>query len=145
MKSLLICFLVGFLTSFPGCRSQTTTQKSPEFFFDSFIMGWGGGFTGHYDEFRISVEGSISKRNFENEVFEEYGLFPAKEAQLIFKELEELSPRTIFLEDPGNMTSYLEVFKGEQSHKITWGGNNSNPPEELQKFFDRTREKLKAL
>jgi hypothetical protein len=143
MRRYIFIFLMGLLPVLPQCKSQTPTQNSMAFTFDSFILGWGGGFTGLYEEYRLSLDGSVRKMDFDNGNFEEYGSFPTKEVQKIFRELEVLSPRTIYLNNPGDLTNYLEVFNKEQSHRITWGGNQSAPPEDLLQFFQRTREKLK--
>ncbi len=136
---LITCILVACKS---GKQGQTTEL---EFSFDYFDMGWGGGFTGQYEEFRLHKHGKVEQKNFEDGTFQHIGNLYLAEGQSIFLDLDALKPWEIDLNKPGDITQYIIVYKQERSHKITWAGHDGEGPDGLQAFFANTRRTVREL
>lgn len=111
-----------------------------------YAVGEGGGFTGAYTEFSFSEDGKVYKRdfNYQRDVF----IKQLSEADLIYfiNKINNLGIQTIDINEPGNMSKYIEIREGETSlNKIVWGSNTYYPPNNLVEFHQELYKKLSAL
>jgi len=108
-----------------------------------YAVGQGGGFTGDYSEYILAEDGKVYKYDFkyDREVFyKELG-----KADLIYfmDKIEALGLDGIDINQPGNMSYYIEIRVNNTSvNKITWGANSYYPPIELVKFHKELFSKL---
>ena len=135
--AILLVGLIYSCASMPV--SNTTIVKR-------YAVGEGGGFTGAYTEFSFSEDGKVYKRdfNYQRDVF----IKQLSEADLTYfiNKINNLGIQTIDINEPGNISKYIEIREGETSlKKIVWGSNTYYPPNNLVEFHQELYKKLSAL
>ena len=135
MKGLILSLSVIFLLF--GCKSaeEVKANKLPEG--KRYAIGQGGGFTGVYNEFILSENGQVHKYDFKYD--REIYFKDLKKVDLIYflEKIEELGLEGLEMNNPGNMTKYIDVRDGRNSiNKIVWGHPNYNPDEEMVKLHE---------
>ncbi len=129
-----------------ACKSAKHYDNPERIYsFDEFIMGWGGGFTGEYEEYLIRRDGIVLQKNFGDDKFYPFGRFYESSVSVIFGELDDLKPWDINWDKPSNLTQYVEVRKDASKNRIIWGGHDSDHPPGIQEFFVNTRRKIRDL
>ena len=134
---LLALVLIGCKTAEEVKADKTPTGKR-------YAIGQGGGFTGVYTEFILSENGKVHKYdfNYDREVY--FKEISKVDLNYFLEQIEELSLEGIEMNQPGNMTYYIDVRIGKTSiNKITWGSYNYNPDEELVKLHKELFDNLK--
>ncbi len=119
-------------------KSATTPQGK------RYAVGQGGGFTGEYTEFILSENGKVHKYDFryDREVY--FKDIEKIDLNYFLEKIEELSLEGIEMNNPGNMTYYIDVRIGKTSiNKIVWGSYNFNPDKELTDLHKELFDKLK--
>lgn len=127
-----------------SCKTaeEVKSDKTPQG--KRYAIGQGGGFTGDYTEFILSEDGKVHKYDFKNDrevYFKDLG-----KADLIYfmEQIESLSLEGIEMNQPGNMSYYIDVRIGRTSiNKIVWGNYNYYPNKELTNFHKELYNKLK--
>ncbi len=138
-------FLFSTLLIIVSCKSAKPVQESAEkdpAGYERFVIGWGGGFAGTYDEYHVYRNGMVKWKDINTGNFTDLKNLEKDDVQNIFESLQRLEPEKISLNDPGNMSYYLQIPRGVKVHRIAWGGGNSLVPEDLEKFFSETKEIL---
>lgn len=141
MRGLIFSSLLLILFS---CKTAEEVKSTTPPQGKRYAIGQGGGFTGEYTEFILSENGKVHKYDFryDREVF--FKDLNKVDLNYFMEQIEILSLEGIELNEPGNMTYYLDVRIGKTSiNKITWGNYNYNPDEELVKLHKELYSKLK--
>jgi hypothetical protein len=107
-------------------------------------FGKGGGFTGKYDEYRLSNNGNIFKKNFSNNEFTLLKKLPKKETKNIFKEIETNKLFDIKFAHPYNISCFIEISKDTLKNKIVWGDTKNPPPPQVIIVFDKLMDLVKS-
>ena len=108
-----------------------------------YALGKGGGFTGVYSEFILAEDGKVYKYDFkyDREVF--YKTLNKVDLAYFLEKIESLGLEGIDINEPGNMSYYIEVRINKTSlNKITWGANLYYPPNNLIEFHKELFVKL---
>src|SRR5690606_3610412 len=144
-----ILSLLIFSSIFLSCSStksstdtkNTTKTNNSEM---KYCVGRGGGFTGDFEEYILYENGKVYKRDFvyERDVF--YKQLSALDTEYLLNKIDELSLYGEDINQPGNMSYYLEIRQGNNAiNKIIWGAHSYYPPKELEAFHKEFFEKLK--
>ena len=150
LKGIFFTFLIlsGLII---GCKNSATLPErigdvlEGESELKRYAVGKGGGFTGDYQEYILCEDGKVYKRdfNYDREVFTKQ--LSEEDLQYFLKRIAELDLDGISIEQPGNMSYYIEIREGKLSfNKIVWGLNTYYPPKELELFHEELFKKLAA-
>ncbi len=137
-----IFYILSVVVIFVGCKpAEPTTENTANT--KRYAIGKGGGFTGAYTEYILEENGKVYKYdfNYDREVF----IKNLEKSDLIYflNRIEELGLEGIEINQPGNMSYYIDVRTGKTSiNKITWGANLFYPPNELVDFHKELFNKL---
>ena len=141
MKYLILFTSLLILSCKSEKPAQESTEKEPAGY-ERFVIGWGGGFAGTYDEYHVYRNGMVKWKDINSGNFTDLDNLEKAVAEKTFESLLKLEPEKISLNDPGNMSYYLQIPQGVKVHRIAWGGGNSQVPESLERFFSETKEIL---
>ena len=109
-----------------------------------YAIGQGGGFTGDYTEFILSENGKVHKYDFKYD--REVYFKDLSKVDLIYflEKIKPLSLEGIEMNQPGNMSYYIDIRIGRTSiNKLTWGSYKYNPNEEIVELHRELFNKLK--
>jgi hypothetical protein len=144
----LILILSGLII---GCKNSATLPErigdvlEGQSELKRYAVGKGGGFTGDYQEYILCEDGKVYKQdfNYDREIFTKQ--LPEEEITYFLKRIDDLDLGGISIEEPGNMSYYIEIREGKLSlNKIVWGLNTYYPPKELELFHEELFKKLAA-
>lgn len=133
MKYLLPVLLLASLFVFQYCKSSKYT---PEDYPDAqIVFGSGGGFAGTYKHFYLFENGQLFKNSTAKPDFEKVKKVKKSVAKQVFNNYETFKLKDYQLNDPGNMSYYIEYKKGGEQHKIQWGGNNQDVDPNIETIY----------
>lgn len=121
--------LLLFSLNAMACKSK---EKTIEF-------GSGGGFTGAYKEYILLSNGDLFTATNDTVLGEKIKTLDKATTKQLFEEADKLDPGTWTVNDPGNMTYYLNYFDGKNKMKAKWGGTTTPPSDNLKKFYDHIK------
>lgn len=130
LTALSLTLLVFLLFS---CKTKQYTLQ--EYTGPQITFGNGGGFTGLYTHYILLENGQLFKKKGKEEDYTAIEAVRKKEAKQIFKDYQELNLAKVELNEPGNMTYYVEYKNEEGRHTMTWGGTNEMPSDEVKSFY----------
>jgi hypothetical protein len=108
-----------------------------------YCVGQGGGFTGEYTEFSFSEDGKVYKRDFVYERDVYYKDLSPVDLEYFISEIKKTGVETIEINQPGNISKYIEIReKATTINKTIWGARNYSPPSEISKLFNELYKKL---
>jgi hypothetical protein len=143
MKGIFYTLTVVFLVF--SCKPvEPTTENTANT--KRYAIGKGGGFTGAYTEYILEENGKVYKYDFkyDREVFTKN----LGKADLIYfmEKINALGLEGIEINEPGNMSYYIDVRTGKNSiNKITWGANLYYAPQELVSLHKELFNKLAEI
>lgn len=139
MKPIIFLLIIISTLSCVSSESLKTDNNNIK----RYAIGKGGGFTGDYTEFILNENGKVYKYDYkyDREVF--YKELDKVDLNYFLEQIEELGLEGIDINQPGNISYYIEVKIGQNSiNKIVWGANLYYPPKELVTFHDEIFKKL---
>lgn len=139
MKPIIFLIIIISTLSCVSSESLKTDNNNIK----RYAIGKGGGFTGDYTEFILNENGKVYKYDYkyDREVF--YKELEKVDLNYFLEQIEELGLEGIDINQPGNISYYIEVKIGQNSiNKIVWGANLYYPPKELVTFHDELFKKL---
>lgn len=135
-QTAIIIFGLAFFVSFFACsNSKKITDRTDikTLSEDKIIFGTGGGFSGFYDGYVISKNGSVySWRTMSDTPDTLAYLFQTTpdSAAFFFRYLDEIRFGDMESASSGNMNSFVELRNGNSKHRVRWSlDNTSNTPE----------------
>jgi len=158
LKSFFYFFFIGSFFVLVGCTSSKQNQSISSAKKESSIpvnnnnqtnlkryaVGYGGGFNGFYEEYILRSDGKVYKRDFsyDREVYKKD--LSQGELDYFMDKIAALALEGEDIDEPGNMSSYIEIREGKISiNKLTWGSFNYYPDHQLEKLHQELFEKLK--
>lgn len=111
--------------------------SSKKIVYDKILFGKGGGFTGKYDEYYLSKNGNIYKKNATTNEFIKIKDISRKETNNIFKQVDTDTLFEMSFNHPYNITCYIEIVKGDVINRIVWGDMKNPPPITVTQLFDK--------
>ncbi len=141
MKGLFLSLTVVILLL--GCKTAEQVKKDTPPTGKRYAIGKGGGFTGDYTEFILSENGKVHKYDFtyDREVY----FKDLNKVDLLYflEKIDALGIEGTDMNQPGNITYYIDLRVGRTSiNKIVWGNYNFTPEQEL---IDLHKELFKKL
>lgn len=113
------------------------TSCSKKIIYDKILFGKGGGFTGKYDDYFLSKDGGIYKKDNSTKTFALMFDLSKKETKNIFNEITANKLFEVGFNHPYNMSCYLEIVKGSVSNRIVWGDAKNPPPSAVIAIFNK--------
>lgn len=111
-----------------------------------YAIGKGGGFTGDYTEFILNENGKVYKYDFKYDREVYYKTLEKADLVYFLGEIEKLSLDGIDINQPGNISYYIDVRIGQNSqNKIVWGDPLYYPPKNLVEFHKEIFSKLQEF
>ncbi len=130
--TILIALAVAFF--FLSCKSTEKSFTPDTFEGDRLTFGTFGGFAGIENKYVLLSNGQIfkySKRDNGKEV----DRVEKKMVEQIFNNVDQLKLRDKMINDPGNMTYFLQLKGKDESTKWKWGGGTDQPDPSLLLFY----------
>jgi hypothetical protein len=125
-SSICLCLLIACITS---CSNKII--------YDKVLFGKGGGFTGKYDDYFLSKDGGLYKKDPATNSFVLIKDIPKKETKSIFREIENNKLFELGFNYPYNISCYLEIVKGSVTNRIVWGDAKNPPASAVITVFDK--------
>lgn len=126
-----------------SCRSAESVRSDINTNNKRYAVGKGGGFTGDYTEYILNEDGKVYKYDFKynREIYVKD--LDKADLNYFLEKIDKLSLDGVEINEPGNMSYYIDVRLGKTSlNKIVWGANLYYPPPELVNFHKELFEKL---
>lgn len=101
------------------------------------IIGKGGGFTGGIILYYLLDDGQLFGRRNRDTSFTFIGQQTPQNTKRVFAVVEEACAikKTKF-NAPGNIYTFVQWRKGNESYKVTWGAADKKVPENYPRFYD---------
>ena len=123
---LMICLII--VTSCSSPRKLLNSNSGDRIFF-----GNKGGFTNVSTDFVLFENGSICRLKSDNVI--KTGKITRDEVREIETSLEKMNFMSIKTNEPGNMTYYLSVIRGDSQNAVHWSDHDRNP--QLRELYVR--------
>lgn len=111
-----------------------------------YAVGKGGGFTGVYEEYILCEDGKVYKRdfNYDREVFSKQ--LSTADVNYFLEQIEALGIEGESINEPGNMSYYIEIREGKiVINQILWGSTSYHPSAKLTHLHKELFEKLAEI
>jgi hypothetical protein len=125
---------VLFLIIIAGCKTYTQSSTNQT---ASITFGQGGGFTGKYTEFSLSVDGNLYKNVLPSGEKTFLKKLSKKECRPFFIDAESLGLLKMDFNHPFNINYYIIYRKGVSEKKINWGDARNPPPDGVKDLSDK--------
>lgn len=143
MKSFLLAHvkvsMVIFMMFTSTCKSEKPINKKSEPFNPSFSyvdFGYGGGFAGTYNFFRLMENGNVWKLENEEPVNHLYQI-PADSLRSIAILVQKLIESDFQIDMLGNMTYFLKIQKENTDYNYKWMEEVEQPVTKASILYDR--------
>lgn len=108
-----------------------------------YAIGKGGGFTGDYTEYILNENGKVYKYDYKYDREVYYKTLGKADLIYFLEQIEALGLEGIDINQPGNISYYIDVRIGQESqNKIVWGDHQYYPPKNLTEFHKEIFAKL---
>ncbi len=144
MKLIVLALSLITVIAIVSCKSQKINLNEtdePKIFFGS-----GGGFAGISKQYCLVANGDLYKKESIQEEWQRIHDGKSEDAQLYFTTLDSINIKAITVNTPGNHYKYVEYETAEYNHRVTWGRNPDDMPQdvidlyrELNQFVKNTR------
>lgn len=131
MRIVLILFALTITLS--ACKSNEKVQRDLSKV--QILVGSGGGFTGFYTEYKIFGTGKVERYTSKDEKTAAIGNVQPDSIRVWVNELDRINFYGIELNQPGNMSYYMELTEPEKINRVKWG--SATPPAAVQSIYDR--------
>lgn len=125
-RILMICLIMT-----TSCASPAKLLKSDKV--DRIFFGNKGGFTNMSTDFVLFENGTICR--LQNDEVIKTGKIRREEVRAIETSLEVMKFMSIKTDEPGNMTYYVSVVRGDSRNAVQWSDHDRNP--QLKELYVR--------
>ena len=139
-------YLILIALTLFSCKQKQAINNTANENASYFIIGQGGGFSGQYEQFKISSTGIIERFDANSQEYLGLRSLDKKEVKPLFDEIKQLGLYEYELDQRGNMTSYilLPAEKNQAENNIYWPMGEAEVDQGLQSFFDKAWAICKA-
>lgn len=131
MKLLLTLFACCFLFS-----CQTTKVSTIENFNGKVIIfGSKGGFTNSTTEYRIYENGQFEKYLKSAQSIEPLNRLASNQCDQIFNNFYSLGLDKMDVDEPGNMSYFIQMKNGNSNKKLRWKSADATVPHQLKQYY----------
>jgi len=118
-----------------ACKSTKDAVKNTEH--PSYILfGNGGGFTGKTTTYQLAKSGQIKKQSGIKSAFNSHSTVESAVCTQIFESIDKLELKDKSLNDPGNLTYFIEIHQDGTVHRLAWGGTSQEPDSAVRGFYN---------
>lgn len=103
--------------------SATSTKPVDFKSMTEMVFGWGGGFTGMVDEYRLAKDGTLMQGD------EMKKKVDPKTMKVILGLFKKINFAKTKLNDPGNLYYFIAAKAGNNEQKLIWNDQTPLPPE----------------
>lgn len=126
-----------------ACRSQ---KLDPDQYDHPIIyFGSGGGFTGLSKQYCLTADGDIYSKVSINGDWNRIQKGKAEDAQQYFSTIDSINIQDINIDNPGNHYRFVEYATTELKHRVTWGRNPDEIPEDLKLLYRSLNKIVKDI
>ena len=115
MKHLLLYSTILFLVT--SCK----TNQSPIV----ISFGSGGGFSGGFTTYSFSNDGKLYREESMQKTKVQIGTLTKKQVKEAIEQSTKLNFSGLNINNPGNLSNFVNVKQGDKEYKTTWGGSTS--------------------
>lgn len=137
MKTILLSILFSFFFFTLSCQKYTPSDL-PDL---QIHFGEGGGITGAITEYCLLKNGQIFQKEHFARPFTNLKKVKKRKAKKCFKTCKKIGFTEIDLNNPGDKYYFISYQDKGIDHRITWGRNKEEVPEEVLSLY----RKLKAF
>ena len=124
MKKLF--FLLSVIT-IVGCKSVPENQQ--------ITIASGGGITGVWHEYTLKPDGQVLHKASNVDTAAVVKTISKSKAKAFFKQIEALKLNQNKMDEPGNMSYYVQFSERKKfSHKVQWG-DKTMPSDSVKTFY----------
>jgi hypothetical protein len=134
MRVIILLLCIGGLIA--GCKSKQKVQRDLSQV--KITVGEGGGFTGFHTSYVIYGTGMVERYTTKDNKTEQVKSVPLDSVRVWVNRMDQINFTGIELDQPGNMSYYMELQEPSKTHSIRWGG--AVPPAAVQDLFDRIKK-----
>ena len=134
----LIPFLAIALLLMASCRNSA--PQSSDNRVATLTYGQGGGVTGKYSEYALTIEGNLYKHDMASGERVFVKKVERKPCRSLFIEAEKLNLMEMDFNHPANMNYYIIYRKGVNEKKVNWGDANKLPPAGVKELWEKLWE-----
>lgn len=132
MKKLFLLLSVIIIAS---CKSVPENQQ--------ITVASGGGFTGVWNEYTLKPDGQVLHKASNVDTVEVVKTISKSKAKVFFKKIEALKLDEKQMDEPGNMSYYVQFSERKKfSYKVQWG-DQKMPSDSVKTFYDGFMELVK--
>lgn len=132
MKKLFLLLSAIVIAS---CKSVPENQQ--------ITVASGGGFTGVWHEYTLKPDGQVLHKASNVDTTEVVKTISKSKAKAFFKQIEALKLNEHKMDEPGNMSYYVQFSERKKfSHKVQWG-DKTMPSDSVKMFYDGFMELVK--
>ncbi len=128
-----IFFLLFPLFIFDACKTAAPISTASQARMLQF--GEGGGFTGTYEEYRLSENGELYRFQAASERWIVHRILDKTQAAQLFLQADESDMTGMDFYRPGNITYYIELLTENTHYRVTWGSPSAFPPEKITSLY----------
>jgi hypothetical protein len=142
MKTILLNLLsmAAVLSLLNGCHLQRYTPAT--FPGKQLTFGSGGGFSGQVTEYTLLENGQLFQHNTLTKEMKQLRRLGWKKRRWAFAEAEKLNLNKLSFNHPGNRYYFIQVKKGDATHRVTWGNPTEVTPPQLEEFYQQLLSKV---
>ena len=129
-----IFFTLLIALIFVSCKSTEKSFTPTTFEGDTLTFGSFGGFAGAENKYLLLSNGQIFKYSRKDNG-KEIDRVEKKQVEQIFKNIDNLKLRDQVLDDPGNLTHFMEIKDKDGTAQLKCGGGNVTPDPTLLVFY----------
>jgi hypothetical protein len=134
MKLVLVFSFITLMFLLFSCKAKE--NYTPETYKDEMIVfGTSGGFAGHTTSYALLSNGQFFYKAPRFENYASIKSLKKRVTKQIFNNIENLKINDLELDDPGNLTYFMEITGDKHLKKLKWGGFNQKAPETLKIYF----------
>jgi len=136
MKKLLIALILTL--PFLSCKTQKKIYTPETYDREIITFGSGGGFTGKIKKYSILRNGQVFRNSDSPNGGDASGEMSSLDEAVVdqlFLNFTNLKLVEIQLDDPGNMTNFINYQENGNTHRIRWGGKNEEVPKSVKTYY----------
>ena len=120
-----------------------TADALPE---EQLHFRWGGGFTGEYQAYMLLPNGQLFHRRevIRRLPYREVAPVDKSVAKELFRTYEDQGFAALDYRAPGNVTYTVEHVVGADTTRMTWGGAELKPKQEVQTYWRRAMREFEG-
>ena len=133
MKLLVLLLPLITLIAIMSCKSQKIDLSKNEE--AKIFFGSGGGFAGTSKQYCLVAGGDLYKKESIHGDWKRIHKGKSEDAQSYFTTIDSINIKEITVNTPGNHYRYVEYETSEYNHRVTWGRNPDDVPQELKNLY----------